>query len=115
MLDIYVQEHDDKVIKRFLRARDGNIQKGSAMMLEFLKWRHSFVPNASISLSEVQNEVAQNKMFMQGHNKEGQHVIVVFGARHFQNKIGGLDEFKRTYLCVYIYIFTVHTYVYISY
>lgn len=48
-----------------------------------------------ISVSEVVNEIAQNKVFIQGKDKKGRPIIVVLGARHFQNNIGGLDEFKR--------------------
>jgi hypothetical protein len=90
------QEVDDQTIRRFLRARELNINKASALFLKFLKWRRTFVPNASISASEVPNEIAQNKMFLQGLDKEGRPIVVVLGARHFQNK-GGIEEFKRMF------------------
>lgn len=88
---------DDQTIRRFLRARDLDIKKASALFLKFLKWRRKFVPNGSISASEVPNEIAQNKMFLQGFDKEGRPIMVVRGARHFQNK-GGIEEFKRMFL-----------------
>ncbi|XP_059443417.1 uncharacterized protein LOC132175475 [Corylus avellana] len=88
------KEVDDQTIRRFLRARELNINKASALFLKFLKWRRTFVPNASISASEVPNEIAQNKMFLQGLDKKGRPIMVVLGARHFQNK-GGIEEFKR--------------------
>lgn len=84
-------------LRRFLRARDLDVEKGSAMFLKYMKWRRTFVPNGFISSSEIQNEIAQNKMFLQGFDKKGQPIGVVLGARHFQNK-GGLDEFKRMLL-----------------
>jgi len=90
------QEVDDQTIIRFLRARDLNIKKASALFLKFLKWRRTFAPNGSISASEVPNEIAQNKMFLQGFDKEGRPIMVVLGARHFQNK-GGIEEFKRMF------------------
>ncbi|KAI9079676.1 hypothetical protein K1719_038297 [Acacia pycnantha] len=93
--DPSAKEYDDLTMRRFLRARELDIEKASAMFLEFLKWRRSFVPNGSISLSEVPDELAQNKTFMQGLDKKGRPITIVFGARHFQNKVGGLDEFKR--------------------
>lgn len=65
------------------------------MLLKYLKWRRSFVPNGSISESEITNEIAQNKMFVQGSDKNGQPILIVLAARHFQNNTGGLDEFKR--------------------
>ncbi|CAK7336851.1 unnamed protein product [Dovyalis caffra] len=85
---------DDLTIGRFLRARDLDIEKGSSMLLKYLKWRREFVPNGSISVSETPNEVAQNKMFLQGSDKKGRPITVILGARHVQSK-GGLEEFKR--------------------
>ncbi|PIA32845.1 hypothetical protein AQUCO_04300046v1 [Aquilegia coerulea] len=90
------KEVDDKTLKRFLCARDLNVEKASAMFLKYLKWRRAFIPNGFISESEISNELAQKKMFVQGHDKEGRPIGVVFGAKHFPNKAkGGLDEFKR--------------------
>ncbi|CAI8619289.1 unnamed protein product [Vicia faba] len=94
------KEEDDLMIRRFLRARDLDVEKASAMFLKYLKWRHSFVSNGSISLSQVPNEIADDKIFVQGHDKIGRPIFVVFGARHFQKK-DGLDEFKR--FVVYIF------------
>ncbi|KAM3308020.1 phosphatidylinositol transfer protein 3 [Capsicum chacoense] len=93
--DPSIKEVDDYALRRFLRARDLDIQKSAAMFLKYLKWRQSFVPKGSISVCEVPNEIAQNKMFMQGVDKKGCPIAVVFGGRHIQNKIGGLEEFKR--------------------
>ncbi|KAG6746251.1 hypothetical protein POTOM_050782 [Populus tomentosa] len=89
-----VAEVDDLTIRRFLRARDLDIGKASSMLLRYLKWRREFVPNGSVSLLEMPNEVAQNKMFLQGSDKKGRPITVILGARHVQSK-GGLEEFKR--------------------
>ncbi|KAK2662208.1 hypothetical protein Ddye_000782 [Dipteronia dyeriana] len=88
------KEVDDLMLRRFLRARDLDIEKGSIMFLKYLKWRRSFVPNGSISPSEVPNEIAQNKMFLQGFDKKDRPIGVVFVARRFQNK-QNQKEFKR--------------------
>ncbi|KAI9178482.1 hypothetical protein LWI28_027116 [Acer negundo] len=93
------KEVDDLTLRRFLRARDLDIEKGSTMFLKYLKWRRSFIPNGSISPSEIPNEIAQNKMFLQGFDKKGRPIGVAFGARHFQNKRNP-EEFKR--FAVYI-------------
>lgn len=89
------KEYDDVTIRRFLRARDLDVDKACAMFLKYLKWRKTFIPEGSISVSEVQNEIAQNKMFMQGTDKNGRPIAVVFGGRHYCNKKGGVEEFKR--------------------
>ncbi|PIA32846.1 hypothetical protein AQUCO_04300047v1 [Aquilegia coerulea] len=94
--DPTTKEVDDKTLRRFLRARDLNVEKASAMFLKYLNWRRVFIPNGSISESEISNELAQKKVFLQGHDKEGRPIEVVFGAKHFPNKTkGGLEEFKR--------------------
>ncbi|KAF5793055.1 putative CRAL-TRIO lipid binding domain, CRAL/TRIO domain, CRAL/TRIO domain superfamily [Helianthus annuus] len=89
------KDYDDQTIRRFLQARDLDIDKACAMFLKYLKWRKTFVPNGSISVSDVENEIAQNKMFMQGSDKIGRPITVVFGGRHLCNKKGGVEEFKR--------------------
>ncbi|KAK7399292.1 hypothetical protein VNO78_10473 [Psophocarpus tetragonolobus] len=88
------KEEDDLMLRRFLRARDLDVEKASTMFLKYLKWKHSFVPNGSISVSDVPNQLAHDKVFVQGHDKIGRPILIVFGAKHFQSK-NGLDEFKR--------------------
>ncbi|OAY30601.1 phosphatidylinositol transfer protein 3 isoform X4 [Manihot esculenta] len=85
---------DDSTLRRFLRARDLDVQRASAMFLKYLKWRREFVPNGSISPSEVSNEIAQNKVFVQGTDKKGRPIMVAFGSRHYQNKESS-EELKR--------------------
>ncbi|CAH9142723.1 unnamed protein product [Cuscuta epithymum] len=89
------QAVDDYTLRRFLRARDLDVEKAATMLIKYLKWRSAFVPSGNISPSEVPNEIAQKKMFMQGLDKQGRPIAVVFGGRHIQNNKGGLDEFKR--------------------
>ncbi|XVF54796.1 hypothetical protein PTKIN_Ptkin05aG0210500 [Pterospermum kingtungense] len=98
------KEVDDPTLTRFLRARDLDVEKASAMFLKYLKWKRSFVPNGSISPSEITNETEQNKMFLQGSDKKGQPIAVLFGARHFRHK-GGADEFKRFIVYIFDKIF----------
>ncbi|XP_076940389.1 uncharacterized protein LOC143609546 [Bidens hawaiensis] len=93
--DATSKEYDDLTFRRFLRARDLDIDKACAMFLKYLKWRKTFVPNGSISVSEIPNHIAQNKLFMQGTDKTGRLITVAFGGRHYPNKGGGLEEFKR--------------------
>ncbi|XP_043706379.1 phosphatidylinositol transfer protein 3-like [Telopea speciosissima] len=92
--DPSAKEEDDLMIRRFLRARDLDIDKASALFLKYLKWRRSFLPNGSISESEIQNHLSQNKLFLQGLDKKGRPILIVLAARHFPIK-GGTDELKR--------------------
>ncbi|KAJ9541111.1 hypothetical protein OSB04_027617 [Centaurea solstitialis] len=84
-----VEECEDVTIRLFLRET-------CFLFLKYLKSRKTFIPNGSNSASEVQNEIVQNKMFMQGSDKNRHPIAVVFGGRHYYcNKKGGLEEFKR--------------------
>ncbi|GFQ01311.1 random slug protein 5 [Phtheirospermum japonicum] len=85
---------DDETLRRFLRARGLHVEKASAMVAKYLSWRRTFVPKGSISESEIPNEIAQNKMFLQGRDKKGRPIAVVFGSSHFPTK-GGVEEFRR--------------------
>lgn len=80
------------MIRRFLRARDLDIEKASTLFLKYLTWRRSFMPNGSISPSEISNELDQKKVFMQGVDKIGRPIVVALGAKHKPNK---LEDFKR--------------------
>ncbi|KAK7353826.1 hypothetical protein VNO80_19278 [Phaseolus coccineus] len=88
------KEVDDLMIRRFLRARNLDVEKGSAMFLKYLNWKRSIIPNGYISPSEIAEDIAQEKLFVQGLDKKGRPIIVAFAAKHFQNK-NGADGFKR--------------------
>ncbi|GAB2213452.1 hypothetical protein Droror1_Dr00021496 [Drosera rotundifolia] len=89
---------DDLTIRRFLRARELDVEKGGVMLLKYLKWRKGFVPKGFISEAEIPNELEQNKVFMQGFDKKGCPIVVVLGRNHFQSKLpGGIDELKRIF------------------
>ncbi|KAJ0103312.1 phosphatidylinositol transfer protein 3-like [Pistacia vera] len=88
------KEVDDLMIRRFLRARDLDIEKGSTMFLKYLSWRRTFVPNGFISESEITTQLSHNKFCMQGHDKKGRPIVVGFGGRHKPNE-GSIEEFKR--------------------
>ncbi|KAL6567460.1 hypothetical protein OROGR_001128 [Orobanche gracilis] len=90
--DPSAKDVDDLMIRRFLRARDLDVDKTLAMLLKYLKWRREFVPNGFISPSEIRNDIAQSKLFMQGYDKTGRPIVVVFADRH---KPTTVEEFKR--------------------
>lgn len=90
--DPSAKEVDNFMIRRFLRARDLDIEKASNLFLKYLRWRQTFVPNGSIGASEIPNELVHNKVFMQGLDKNGRPIVVIFGGRHKQNNI---EELKR--------------------
>ncbi|KAF5180837.1 Patellin-5 [Thalictrum thalictroides] len=90
------KEYDDQVFRRLLRYRKLNVDEASERFLRYLKWRKSFVPNGWISETEIPNEIAQDKVFLQGFDKKGRPIGILFFGRHFPTK--GKDshaEYKR--------------------
>ncbi|KAL9273745.1 Phosphatidylinositol transfer protein 3-like protein [Drosera capensis] len=87
---------DDMTIRRFLRARNHDIEKASTMFLNYLSWKRTFIPRDGFSPSQIPNQLAMNKMFMQGHDKQGRPIIVGLGARAKPVKGNeSVEEFKR--------------------
>ncbi|KAK8622415.1 hypothetical protein V6N13_117332 [Hibiscus sabdariffa] len=92
--DPSAKDADDFMIRRFLRARDLDIEKATAMFLKYLSWRRTFLPKGIVSESEISGQLADNKLCMQGVDKQGRPVVVAFGGRHKPTK-GNLEEVKR--------------------
>ncbi|XP_030496378.2 uncharacterized protein LOC115712261 [Cannabis sativa] len=87
--------NDDLMIRRFLRARDMDVEKASQMFLKYLSWRHSFMPpnGGCFTNSDVATDIAHNKVFMQGHDKQGRPLLLVYGGRHKQHNPDHLKRF----------------------
>lgn len=94
------KEVDDLMLRRFLRARNLDVGKASSMFLKYLKWRKVALPNGCISEAQIKNQLAEKKMFVQGFDKKGRPIGVVFGSKHMYYK-RDLEEFKRfvVYIC----------------
>jgi hypothetical protein len=90
--DPSAKDLDYLMMHRFLRARDLDVEKASDMLLKFLKWRKQFVPNGFISPADIPNNLAHNKLCMQGYDKTGRPIVVVFASRH---KPTTVEEFKH--------------------
>lgn len=89
-----LQEVDDLMIRRFLRARDLDIEKASTLFLKYLTWKRSMLPKGHIAESEIANDLSHKKVCMQGHDKMGRPIVVAIGNRHNPSK-GNPEEFKR--------------------
>ncbi|KAJ8636983.1 hypothetical protein MRB53_011250 [Persea americana] len=85
------KEVDDLMLRRFLRARNLDVGKASSMFLKYLKWRSEAVPNGYISEAQIKNQLAEKKMFVQGFDKKGRPIGVVFGSKHMMP--GGQEKF----------------------
>lgn len=92
--DADAKDLDDSTLKRFLFARDLNIDKAANFLLKHLSWKREAIPKGFISELEIQNEIAQRKIFSQGFDKKGRPIVVGFGGRHDATN-RDLNEFKR--------------------
>ncbi|CAM9969298.1 unnamed protein product [Scytosiphon promiscuus] len=70
---------DDAVLVRYLRARDGNIEKAAAMLTATLEWRRDFgLPEMlSKEMDVMRKENATGKMYLSGRDKQGRPLLVM--------------------------------------
>jgi hypothetical protein len=80
---IHMQEVDNLTLRRFLRARDHNVDKAAAMLLKYLKWRREVAPDGFVPEERVRRELAQDKAWMGGVDRSGRPILVGFMARHY--------------------------------
>ncbi|KAE8669619.1 putative beta-1,4-xylosyltransferase IRX10-like [Hibiscus syriacus] len=78
--DPSAKDADGFMIRRFLRAGDLDIEKANTMFLKYLSWRRTFLPEGFISELEISTQLADNKLCMQGVDKQGRPIVVAFGG-----------------------------------
>lgn len=91
------QEVDNLTLRRFLRARDHNVDKAGAMLLKFLRWRAEAAPGGSVPEEAVRRELEQDKVYMGGVDRTGRPIIIGFLAKHYSAN-RDMSEFKSTRL-----------------
>lgn len=99
-----MQELEEGTIRRFLRARNGEVEKGTTMLVNHLKWRKEFVPNGFFRADEAMGSgiINNNELFLQGFDKLGHPILVVLAGNH--KPITNVQDFKRTYVSRYVTI-----------
>ncbi|XP_015583286.2 CRAL-TRIO domain-containing protein YKL091C [Ricinus communis] len=80
------ENYSDATIMRFLIARSMDPEKAAKMFVQWQKWRSAFVPNGSISDSEVQPELETRKIYLQSLTKEGHPILIIKGSKHYPSK-----------------------------
>lgn len=70
---------DDALLCRYLRARNGNIDKAAAMLTETLKWRRDFgLPEVlSKDMDAIKKENSTGKMYTSGFDIQGRPILVM--------------------------------------
>ncbi|KAK8454391.1 hypothetical protein SEVIR_5G444000v4 [Setaria viridis] len=91
--DPHAKEVDNLTLRRFLRARDHNVDKASAMFLKFLQWRREAAPGGFVPEEQVRRELSQDKICMGGVDRTGRPILVGLPARHYSAS-RDMPEFK---------------------
>ncbi|XP_055819103.1 sec14 cytosolic factor-like [Solanum dulcamara] len=81
-----IESYGKKTLMRFLIARSMNPEKAARMFCQWKKWRAEMVPLGYITDSEVADELAAEKIYLQGLSKNGHPVVMVKSNKHFQSK-----------------------------
>ncbi|XP_010316452.1 uncharacterized protein [Solanum lycopersicum] len=80
------ESYGEKTLMRFLIARSMNPEKAAKMFCQWKKWRAEMVPLGYITDSEVADELAAEKIYLQGLSKNGHPVVMVKSNKHFPSK-----------------------------
>ncbi|KAK4736342.1 hypothetical protein R3W88_000039 [Solanum pinnatisectum] len=80
------QSYGEKTLMRFLIARSMNPEKAAKMFCQWKKWRAEMVPLGYITDSEVADESAAEKVYLQGLSKNGYPVAIIKLNKHFASK-----------------------------
>lgn len=81
----YRQDYcDDLCLRRFLRARDHDLDRALEMLLACLDWRDDWRPEA-IQGSEMKADLDMGKMYMHGFDREQRPVVIFRPGRDIDN------------------------------
>ncbi|KAG5628295.1 hypothetical protein H5410_000012 [Solanum commersonii] len=80
------ESYGEKTLMRFLIARSMNPEKAAKMFCQWKKWRAEMVPLGYIIDSEVADESAAEKVYLQGLSKNGYPVAIIKLNKHFASK-----------------------------
>ncbi|CAN4114026.1 unnamed protein product [Withania somnifera] len=80
------ESYGEKTLMRFLIARSMDPEKAAKMFCQWQKWRGEMVPIGYIPDSEVADELAAEKIYLQGLSKNGHPVMIVKVNKHFPSK-----------------------------
>ncbi|XP_030551513.1 sec14 cytosolic factor isoform X2 [Rhodamnia argentea] len=76
----------EPTLMRFLIARSMDADKAAKMFVKWQEWRATWVPNGFVPESEIGEELAARKIFLQGLSRSGQPLMVAMASKHFPSK-----------------------------
>ncbi|KAI8466216.1 MAG: CRAL-TRIO domain-containing protein, partial [Monoraphidium minutum] len=72
----------DMQLKRWLRARSWDPARAARDLASHASWRAAFAPLGRVQEREIPNELAQEKVFMQGPDRRGRGLTIFIGGNH---------------------------------
>ncbi|KAL6752267.1 CRAL-TRIO domain-containing protein [Haematococcus lacustris] len=89
----------DAYLHRWLRARSWDVQKACSDIVKHAEWRVSFMPNGRIDEATVANEIACEKLYLQGIDRQGRPLMIALARKH-NGWTRSLEELER--MCCYV-------------
>jgi hypothetical protein len=99
VLDPLSKDIDDATLMRFLRARAMDVTKSAKLFADHQKWRRDYFPHGHVQASDIPNEIAAKKFFIQGYDRQGRPLSLFVGNKHFITK--SIEDFKK---CVTLFV-----------
>jgi len=81
---------EQRVMRRFFRAREYDLERTFAMFTTYLKWVQAYLPH-EISLESVADEIAQHKVYFHGTDMQGRPNVIVHLSKH-NPRISSVDD-----------------------
>lgn len=66
-----------------MAARGRDPARAARDLAAHAAWRASYIPNGRALESEVQPEIEQGKVFVQGPDRKGHAVVILDAGKHF--------------------------------
>ena len=77
-----------------------SVSKASRMFAEHQKWRREYFGALGYAQEdEIRDELNADKFFVQGHDKLGRPIALVFAAKHISSK-KNVEKYKRELLVI---------------
>ncbi|GMH40231.1 hypothetical protein BSKO_08135 [Bryopsis sp. KO-2023] len=73
---------NDNYLRRWLRARNWKLNVAEEVLISHADWRVAYCPEGRVKESDISNELATEKLFLQGADRQGRGFAVVMGAKH---------------------------------
>ncbi len=68
---------DPEFLRRWLRARGWDVARAAAAITRHAEWRAAHMPSGRVELESIANELACDKVYLQGVDRKGRPVMII--------------------------------------